>query len=47
MHPRPSKVSQRRVRAHPEIPADYSEKVSSLTGSNPEQAQLRIISDGA
>lgn len=30
-----------------EIPADYSEKVSSLTGSNPEQAQLRIISDGA
>ena len=26
-----------------EIPADYSEKVSSLTGSNPEQAQLRII----
>ena len=30
-----------------EVPADYSEKVSSLTGSNPEQAQLRIISDGA
>lgn len=30
-----------------EIPADYSEKVSSLMGSNPEQAQLRIISDGA
>lgn len=30
-----------------EIPVDYSEKVSSLTGSNPEQAQLRIISDGA
>ena len=30
-----------------EIPADYSEKVSSLTGSNPEQAQLCIISDGA
>ena len=30
-----------------EIPSDYSEKVASLTGSHPEQAQLRIISDGA
>ena len=29
-----------------EIPADYSQKVASLSGSTPERAQLNIISDG-